>query len=84
MDSDFLQIMFGDGESINAILAIFPSGQERILEAAQVAMSHPEQEHFPVVIHGEEPLTLKITLPRAALLSIASQILSPKTTKRIQ
>ncbi len=84
MDSDFLQIMFGDGQSINAILAIFPSGQERILNAAQEALSHPDQEHFPVVIHGEEPLTLKITLPRAALLSIASQILSPKTTKRIQ
>lgn len=84
MDQEFLQIVFGDGKSINAFLTVLPSGQKRILDAAQEALSHPDQEHFSVVLHGEEPLTLKITLPRAALLSIASQIISPETTGRIQ
>ena len=62
---------FGDGHDLHMVLMLFPSAFYRIIAGAQAAKEDPALEYVTVILHGEEPLTLKVTLPRAAIISIA-------------
>ena len=76
-------IGFGDGDDLNLVLMLLPSAFHRLIAAAQEALKHPDLENISVILHGDEPLTLKITLPRTALLSMAEQLQSTDSMKRL-
>lgn len=56
-----------DQEGRNSVvLHLFPS--------AEWAKAHPEVEHVEIVLHGEKPDALSLTMPRAPLLGIAADL----------
>lgn len=64
-----------DQEGRNSVvLHLFPSAASRLLRAAEWAKAHPEVEHVEIVLHGEKPDALSLTMPRAPLLGIAADL----------
>ena len=61
----------GDGRTI-AVLHLFPAAIASIRSAAEWAKAHPEAEHVEIVLHGEKPDALIITLSRINLLGMVA------------
>lgn len=70
---DMLPVMLGlseDNGEPTVMLQLFPSAMNRMREGFQYALGHPEVETVPVILHGKEPNTLVIHIPRAVLLGM--------------
>lgn len=68
-----LGLMDSDGEN-SVVLHLFPSAMSRMIVAAEWAKANSEVEHVEVVLHGEPPNTMVITLPRSVLLGIVADL----------
>ena len=66
-----LSMRDGDGRTI-AVLHLFPAAIASIRSAAEWAKAHPEAEHVEIVLHGEKPDALIITLSRINLLGMVA------------
>lgn len=68
-----LGLLDGDGQS-SVVLHLFPSAMSRVMVAVEWAKAHPEAEHVEVVLHGEKPDALIMTLPRIGLLGMVADL----------
>lgn len=68
-----LGMLDGDGQN-SVVLHLFPSAMSRVMVAAEWAKAHPEAEHVEIVLHGEKPDALIMTLPRINLLGMVSEL----------
>ncbi|MHB1641931.1 MAG: hypothetical protein ACYCS8_04650 [Acidithiobacillus sp.] len=68
-----LGMLDGDGQN-SVILQLFPSAMARVIVAAEWAKAHPEAEHVEIVLHGEKPNALIMTLPRIGLLGMVADM----------
>ncbi len=68
-----LGMLDGDGQN-SVVLHLFPSAITRVMVAAEWAKVHPEAEHIDIVLHGEKPDALVMTMPRTALLVMAADM----------
>ncbi|MBU2765832.1 hypothetical protein HAP94_06395 [Acidithiobacillus ferrivorans] len=68
-----LGMLDGDGQN-SVVLHLFPSAITRVMVAAEWAKAHPEAEHIEIVLHGEKPDALVMTLPRIGLLGMAAEL----------
>ena len=68
-----LGLLDSDGQS-SVVLHLFPSAMSRMMIAVDWAKAHPEAEHVEIVLHGEKPDALIMTLPRVALLGMVSDL----------
>ena len=63
--------MGGEGQP-NVVLHMFPSSQARLMAAVEWAKAHPEADHVHIVLHGEPPDALVMTMSRTALLALVA------------
>ena len=68
-----LGLLDSDGQS-SVVLHLFPSAMSRVMVAVEWAKAHPEVEHVEVVLHGEKPDALIMTLPRIGLLGMVADL----------
>ena len=68
-----LGMLDGDGQN-SVVLHLFPSAMSRVMIAAEWAKAHPEAEHVEIVLHGEKPDALIMTLPRIHLLGMVADM----------
>ena len=68
-----LGMLDGDGQN-SVVLHLFPSAMSRVMVAAEWAKAHPEAEHVEIVLHGEKPDALTMTLPRINLLGMVADL----------
>ena len=68
-----LGMLDGDGQN-SVVLHLFPSAMSRVMVAAEWAKAHPEAKHVKIVLHGEKPDALTMTLPRINLLGMVSEL----------
>ncbi len=62
-----------DGQN-SVVLHLFPSAMSRVMIAAEWAKAHPEAGHVEIVLHGERPDALVMTLPRINLLGMVADM----------
>ena len=68
-----LGMMDGDGQN-SVVLHLFPPAVARVMIAVDWAKAHPEAEHVEIVLHGEKPDALIMTLPRINLLGMVADM----------
>ena len=75
-DPDILAIALMEKEESAVVMQLFPSAIARLMAGVEWAKSHPDASHVEIVLHGEKPNALVMTMPRAALLSLAADMSS--------
>jgi carbamoylphosphate synthase large subunit len=78
-----LGMLDGDGQN-SVVLHLFPSAVARVMSAAEWAKAHPEAEHIEIVLHGERPDALIMTMPRTALLVMAADMVRQENGVTLQ
>lgn len=68
-----LGLLAGNGLN-SVVLHLFPSAMTRVMIAVDWAKAHSEAEHVEVVLHGEKPDALIMTLPRVGLLGMVADL----------
>jgi carbamoylphosphate synthase large subunit len=68
-----LGLLDEDGQN-SVILQLFPSAISRLMAAADWAKANPQEDSVEIVLHGEKPHALIMTMPRATLLSMVADM----------
>jgi len=69
----FLGLLDDDGQN-SVVLQLFPSAISRVMAAADWAKANPKEDRVEIVLHGEKPDALVMTMPRASLLSMVADL----------
>jgi carbamoylphosphate synthase large subunit len=77
MENEMRIIVLGlvdDNGQNGVILQLFPSAISRVMAAVDWAKANPKEDHVEIVLHGEKPDALVMTMPRASLLSMVADM----------
>jgi len=68
-----LGLVEGNGQN-SVVLQLFPSAISRFMSAADWAKANPQEDSVEIVLYGEKPHALVMTMPRASLLSMVADL----------
>lgn len=62
------------GQPNSVVLQLFSSAVERVMQSVEWAKAHPEAARVEVILYGEGPATLMMSMERTAFLSLVADL----------